>query len=753
MTPRRECLKAWLLPGIAIALMVGILLGRASVSILWCAAAVAVSLAAVLLGRDLLRFAAIMLLVASLGGTHAYLSYHPALPLVDNAAICGVVTDPIRSNGQGHVRTVLRDVTIDGVPFHSGVYWSFYTDAIPDDLIPGASVAFTARTYAPDGASNPGGYDFRESQLQNGVTLGAYGMSDLTLTHDCFSLHGWFAGVRHAMEQQLLRVMGPEAGSYAAAMLLGSRSMIGDEDREAFSRLGIAHILSVSGFHVGVLSLALSWLLRRTRLTKGPRLLIRALVLSAYALLAGLRAPIVRAALLSLLPEYCRFRHRNSSLLHMVSASAILILLVNPAQLTSAGFQLTYAAVMGILIVVPWLNTRLARPMRFPRSLWNGLLTSLGAQLGLLLPELYWFQEIPLFGLPFNALVMLLSPLLLGLYWVTWLIMWIPFVGPLFGQAAAGATSLLLSGIRTVGSADWLTLWTCQANWLTALGCLLLLWGLSRARLPDRRFIRPVFLAFGLCLTVTSLIPWPSNDAAYTQLSVGSADAAVLQDRDAVCVIDAGTGQTLSTYLHQRRLSVDTLILTHLHADHADGVHALLDNHIPIRTCCIPSGTEDALISDEMRMLLDELAASGTQLRTVSRGDVIPLPDGQLTVLWPEDGKTRPGREANESSMALLAQIKGTTMLLTGDLAGRYEAYAAFPADVLKVAHHGSADSTSQAFLSQVNPQVLLLSCGDANRESSMQERSGGIPLYSTRTNGAVTLRFSNHDFIIEEYK
>ena len=98
------------------------------------------------------------------------------------------------------------------------------------------------------------------------------------------------------------------------------------------------------------------------------------------------------------------------------------------------------------------------------------------------------------------------------------------------------------------------------------------------------------------------------------------------------------------------------------------------------------------------------LRAAGTEIRYLGRGDVLPLPSGSVTVLWPEKGGTRPGRDANNYSLASLLSLQGVTVLQTGDLTGTYEGYAAVRADLLKAAHHGSPFSTSPEFLSAVNP-------------------------------------------------
>lgn len=127
-------------------------------------------------------------------------------------------------------------------------------------------------------------------------------------------------------------------------------------------------------------------------------------------------------------------------------------------------------------------------------------------------------------------LLITLASGLLMVFWVCLALMWIPGLGSLLGQAAAGLTSLMLTGVRTFGSADWLLLWTRQADLLTALGWLLLMAGCCGLWRP-KAGVRAAAVLAGALAVIVSLIPWPTQDTGYIQLSMGEADSAVLWDK------------------------------------------------------------------------------------------------------------------------------------------------------------------------------------------------------------------------------
>lgn len=720
--------RQYLLPAMALCLIAGILLGSILPAPAWLLLCAVPALGAALLLQGHARSMAILLLTVCVGAGRCDAELHPALPAEGNAVVSGIVAEEIRTSGDGQVRTILRNVTLNGQPFAGGAYWSFYLSAsetLPEGLTSGVRVTFSGKVYHPGGTENPGGFDFRMWLLQQRVTLGVYGVNDLTCSASSQGITGFLAALRHRLTEQLQRVMGEDAGGYAAAMLLGVKTLVPGDDQEAFYALGIGHILTVSGYHVGVLYGLLTTLLRKLRVRRRYRMLPLAAALCFYAALTGMHPPVVRASLLLLLHDALKPTRRPQSSLHLLSASALVILLLSPVQLFGASFQLTFSALLGIMVVSystkelmqkRWFSDR--RRNRRVQSVLQAIFQTLGAQMGILLPQLYWFHELPVLGIAFNLLLLPIFTVLLSGYWLMLFLCFVPVAGPALGMLLGKATELLTSAVRWCASAPWLTLWTRQGGLWTAVGWVMILSGICLLYIRQRR--RDVLaIALGAVLLVASVLPWPSMETSYLQLSVGDADAAILRDGGETWVIDTGEdGRVLAAYLHQQRLCADGVIITHLHSDHAGGLQELLAQHIPVQTLYLPVGAEEADIDPETLNAVQALADAGTEIVRLSRGDELLLPNGVLTVLWPEAGRTRPGRDANLYSLTLLAQVRGVTLLLTGDLSGDYEQYAAYPADILKAAHHGSSSSTSQAFLEKVSPQVTIIS---SQREVSLE--------------------------------
>lgn len=747
---------AWMLPLIVLFFSLGILLGRV-LPAWWPALGIlSLTLIAVMTSVRQLRSMSICMVTLAIGAIMGWHAYHPALPAEDIYTVQATVAEEVHLREDGQVQTVLTDVTLNGQR-ERDAYWTFYLEegeTPPEWLVPGVQLTMAAELYHPRGLETPGGFNFQEYLLQRGIALGLYGAYRLTPV-DGITLQGRLAALRHNLAMRLMDVMGKDTGAWASAMLLGTKDFIPEDERAAFQELGIAHILSISGFHVGVLAMLLLPLLQPLPQRRGLRLIMEAAIFLSYCILTGGSAPVIRAALLALWREVVLLRNRQRLPLHLLSATALLQLLFHPTQLTSPSFQLTYGAMLGLVMITPRLTRMHTFASPAAQRLWQGFCGALAAQIGVLLPQLYWFGQLPLLSVLFNTTLIPLFTGLICIYWLTLLTLPVPGLREALGALSSWATTHLLALIRLLAANNLSALWTRQPDVLTSAGWALLLAAMSTL-LPRRleRHRRKLLLT-GLLLISLLLVPLPQTETAYLQFSVDNADAALLQDRDVTVVIDTGEdGQAIAGYLHQRRQTVELLIITHLHTDHGGGVRALLDEGIPVKVCCLPFAAQTPLIDEEVLPLIDELQQSGTELRYLSRGDVIPLPSGQLTVLWPLRDRVSTLHDANDVGLVLQAEIAGVTMLLTGDLSAPYAPYITRPADILKAPHHGSKAANTADFIAAVNPQLILQSNRLESRTLHMQELAGDIPLYVTDTCGTVTIHFlGDGEFTVQPYR
>lgn len=691
-----------------------------------------------------------LLLCCILGCLLGYHASHPTLPDEGQALVTGVITEEVTLRSDNRVQTVLRDVTINGTPISSGAYWTYYLasdETAPDFLQPGTRVSFTTRIYHPSGQQNPSGFDFRSYLLQKHITIGVYGASDLEAIPGAFSLQDFLSHVRHDLSKQLIRICGEDAGRLCSTMLLGMRSSLPDDDQDAFRALGIAHILSVSGYHIGVLAALLAFLTRPMARFRKTRMCLTFLLLLCYGFLTGGNAPVLRAVLAWGFLQWGKLRHKVVLPLHVLCASALVQLLVAPLQLFSASFQLTYCVMAALLSIWPTVRRWIGRWPLPGRGVLEALGIAATAQFGVLLPELYWFSTVPTFGILANTVLMLLMNLLLLVDYVTLFLLPVPLLSAWLGQLSHHMSESFLHLVQFLGE-HAPSLGTRQPDFLVCLGGVLVFVSL----LPFWRKKRIRLLALpGMLLMATLLLPLPMHGTDYIQFSVGNADAALLRQQDFVAVIDTGDdGYDLTSYLQKNHLSVDLLVLTHLHTDHAGGLQQLLDNDIVINRCVLPAGCLTLPAEDTILALLDQLEARGTALSFVSRGDTIQWDGGQLDVLWPTNDLST--TDPNDASLSLLASIDGVTLLLTGDVSATHALDACAPAQILKAAHHGSKNGTTAQALSACAPEAVLVSASNTTGAERLQAWTDA-PVYLTEDCGAITIHIENGQYTITPFQ
>ena len=609
---------------------------------------------------------------------------------------------------------------------------------------------------------------------------------------------GGFLASVHALRLRLddsLRQHLPEpAASLAPAVLLGLRAGMPAELSDDFRGAGLAHLLAVSGLHVGlVLALALlasQALLGRRR---GLYLIAPLVLLWGYILLAGAPPSAVRAGLMGSAFLLALGVGRLPVAVNALGFAALALLLLDPGALWNRSFQLSFSAMAGVLLLglpaVGWLRERSpdlrerlpAALARLIEAVVASLVVSVGAFAGALPLTAFNFGEVPLLGAPATLLAMAVMPAFLVLSALTGLA---GLVFPLGAFALAvpawllGKTMAVLAGFFAGVPGGVVTLDNVSVGWVwggyALLACAIA--AVSRRRWtpavlpvvralwegPSRRTEKAILLGVA---AVFAVLPWAAADPAAADggllrihvLDVGQGDAMLLTTpAGASVLIDGGrdAGETISQVdeaLLLDGLRLDMAVLTHPHADHSTGLMELA------RRGRFDAVLAPPVIPGESAAWRDELDALGVEVTEAVRGMSVALPGGvALEVLNPP----RPllegtASDVDNNAVALRVVYGDATALLMADVfvEGEWsmiDAGVDLSADVIKVGHHGSRTSTSQELLMAVRPSAAVVSVvadspfGHPSEE--VMERVAGSTgltyLYSTAEHGSV--RFSS---------
>jgi competence protein ComEC len=510
------------------------------------------------------------------------------------------------------------------------------------------------------------------------------------------------------------------------AFVLGETQDLSTAAVGAFRDGGVAHIVAVSGLQVALVAALLGFLVRKAGASLRTRDAFVLVATLLFAVLAGGRPPVWRAALMIGLYLAARLLGRPTSAEHVLGFSACAILLGDPSALFDVGFLLTFAAVFGLAEfgapVVSALRERGA-----PALLADALGATLGAELAVLPVQALVFNVVPFVALLSNPFIVPLSGVFLfaGLALLPLLL-----VSPAVASAAIVPLRLLsdlqfgildaldrLAAFRVVPTPSF-------ALAASAAGLLVV------AGLASPRSIRRTALSAALLLALVFVVSPPVAANAGTvvlrSVDVGQGDCwLVVTPRGRVLVDGGGSPDRVYEFGRLRLLpkladlgavSLDAVILTHPHPDHTRGLLAVLSS-LPVGRVVVPRAAP-------RNEFLDELLAVARKRRLVverfGAGDRFEAAGLAFDVLHPPDDAF-PRAAENNGSLVFRARAEGRTLLFAGDVEGPGErdlvaSGADLGADVLKVPHHGSRTSTTPAFLARVSPRIGLVGVGRRNR-------------------------------------
>lgn len=552
--------------------------------------------------------------------------------------------------------------------------------------------------------------------------------------------------IRDRADAALERGMPAREAALARGFVLGQDDGVDPSTIEDFRRAGLGHLLAVSGQNVALLALLAMPLLAAFGLPLRARLVWILGLIVVYVALAGAGPSIQRAGVMGALSVLATLSGRRASRLYALIVAAIATLAIEPRIAADVGWQLSFAAVLGILLLAAPLRATLVAtvglgPAR--RALAEGAALTISATLATAPLIAFHFGEVSTTTLLANLLVMpAVAPA-----------MWLGMLAAAGGQVPGFPVELVNSvNALLLGYVAQVAAWCGRPSWASVearvgaagLGAsylsLLAAAGLAtwwRRRIAAARtradgpkgglglpFAAPRRgLLLAISASLAAVLVWAGAAGGNTSaspplaglrvsiLDVGQGDAILLQPAGGAAVlVDAGPpGAEIAARL--RAAGVEGLgaaIVSHDQSDHAGGLFELL-REMPIETL---------LYAIAGRRTLAAARIAGVAPRRLAAGSALRSGRLRLEVLWPPPellGGSHRDEDPNRLSLVLLLRWRDFSMLLPGDAEAEAVSLDPGPIDVLKVAHHGSEDSGLDRLLDRARPSVAVVSVGDGN--------------------------------------
>jgi len=533
-------------------------------------------------------------------------------------------------------------------------------------------------------------------------------------------LLGALDGVRARSERALTNGVPAPQAALARGMVLGQDAALTADVREDFRATGLAHLVAASGANVVLLATLVLALGAAAGLGLSARLWVALALVAAYVPLAGAGPSIQRAAVMGAAGLLAALAGRPASRWYALLLAAALTLACNPRAAADAGWQLSFAAVLAMLALVPALRARLGAA-GVPRVLAEVLAVTAAATLGTAPLIALHFERLSLVSLPANLLA---APAVAP-------VMWLGTIAGALGQfAPALAAPVAALAALPLGYLTWLAdraaavpLAEVAVPSPGPLGVLALYASAAAAALAWRRLPRAArrravtglavaAIVAGTALAWRSAPPAPPRDLTISFLDIGQGDATLIQHAAAAVLVDTGPpgGPVLARLRAAGVRRLDVLVLTHNALDH-DGAAAAVLGAIPVGL--VLDGEEET-----SHGAVRGLAAARHVKRIASdAGQLLRVGPLELRVLWPHRSPAAP-RDAEPNDRATVLHVRDGTfdLLLTADAESNVVAGLDLQVvEALKVAHHGSDDPGLPGLLQRLRPQAAVIEVGARN--------------------------------------
>lgn len=636
----------------------------------------------------------------------------------------------------------------------------------------GDRVEITGALKLPRRPRNPGEFDYARYLADQGIfyTLSVYKAEAVRVVEPAkesgFSLSRW-----REKRMETVKNLLPQEAPLLLGMILGWKENIPDEEYAAFQKTGTVHLLAVSGLHVGFLLLFAEFLLRRLKIGKGKKRAIEMLFLLGYGTLTGWPVTIQRAVFMTGLGLLALQWGRMREPLDILGLSGVIILLFSPTAPFGISMQLSFAAVWGILVLLPVLT----KLVPWKNRLVTALLLPVAVEIAILPISMYHFQLCSVSSLFVNPFAVWLGAgiILLGL---------LGFFAASFGTVIAGIflypagwmLKLLTVLVQEVSELNGSYFHTPQPPLLLLFLYYLLLGAAFLTNEEEGRKWKRLFAmgAVGVWLLLFLPHSWADGNLHLTFLDVGQGNCAILTTPSGKnWMIDGGGSEFYDLgasipvpWLHRQGIrEIEWMVSTHPDTDHLQGLIAAA-REVKVKNLLLPDALKEA---EEYRPLLRLVQEHGGNIWYGVCGESWHPETGMTAEVWypaKGQGKSRMERDTvNEESLIFCVRYADFSLLIPGDagadsLRAMLKTKAAHPVTLLEVPHHGSRNSYCPEFYEAVRPELAVVqsksgnSYGHPHAEVVDYLAEQKIPLLRTDESGCITVEVTEKGIRIETF-
>ena len=606
---------------------------------------------------------------------------------------------------------------------------------------------------------NPGGFSKKKYYQSRKIAANIRSREMTCLEDTVFPIREALSNFRNRWQALLTVYAGERDGGILCAILLGDKAQMDSEIKELYQINGIAHILAISGLHLSFIGLGFYRFVRRMTGSYVVGGTVGITFLGLYILMVGSSVSAVRALIMYVIRVGADISGRVYDAPTAVAVAAAAVICWRPLAFYDVGFQLSFGAICGVIFLYQTLERN---ELIVKRN--KSVTASACLQIATLPIILYHYYEMPVYSIFLNLAVIPLMSVLLAMGLLgSALCVILPDVGSFCLFLCRGILRLFeifcqvcseLPGYRVItGKPEVMGI---IIYYLCLLVVGIAVYGKSV------RHVQAGIMAVGVTALILSCPAVNYRGMEATFLDVGQGDGIFIREKEIACLIDGGSSDIskvgqycIEPFLKARGVScLDYVFVTHGDSDHISGLKELImrqDRGISIKCMVFP---EKKFWDEELKELCTMAERSGIRTAIIRLGQQITGKNLRIECLGPDDKKIE--GTGNEASMILSVSYGELDLLFTGDVEGQGEEILTETLtkeyEILKVAHHGSRNSTGEAFLNKTSPILAVISAGKDNRyghphpETMQRLEEKGVFTLCTLKSGAIILKLRGKD-------
>ena len=655
-----------------------------------------------------------------------------------------------------------------------------YSD-ITDGARAGDEVYVKGSLYSFQKATNYGQFDQREYYLSRGLVLKLYADEfSVTKRNETFEgkVKGFLFDLSESFKKGIAVCFDEKENGILSAMLTGDRSELDDETKNLYQRMGIAHVLCISGLHITLIGMAVFRFLRFLSGRLKFSIIITCIIVFMYGMLTGFSVSTSRAVIMlfcMLLGKYLGEAYDGQS---AGGLAAIIILVSNPLQLFESGFQLSFVAVFGIFG-----GNEISRGLDIKNKLLLYLIPGISAQLATLPIILKTYYSFSPYSFIANILLLPFMPIIVVSGFISGICGAVfaaagSGIAEIFSELTAGPAHYLLKGyeisstfLLKLPGADIITGCPEFIRCITYYIIIFLIIYVASCYKPkkDKAGFRAIIFSLSVLFMLLILLLKFKTCGFYTSFIDVGQGLSVYMEADGICILaDGGSSNVknvgkyrIEPYLLWKGTGkIDICFISHTDEDHISGIKEIIDSgRITIENLVL--GCNNTTNEPLVKLATD----AGINVIFVEAGDIIDnnvdlfsIKDGdniKMKVLSPDPDYIY--EDKNQASLVLHIKYNEFSMLFTGD-SDEFAEYAYLrqlesgtKVNVLQCPHHGSKYSCSKLLLDSISPDIAVISCSRNNiyghPADIVLERleEAGSEVYVTKDNGMVNIAYDGN--------